>query len=78
MSETDRSRALARFRLIRPFLEDGVPLTTSAAEHGVSLRTLRRWVRRYHAQGLPGLMRKTRTDQGQRQGLRMKLCLGYA
>ncbi|MFL5283489.1 MAG: helix-turn-helix domain-containing protein [Rhodopila sp.] len=48
MSETDRSSsALARFRLIRSFLEDGIPLTTSATEHGVSLRTLRRWVCRY-------------------------------
>ena len=69
MSETDRSSALARFRLIRPFLEDGIPLTTSAAEHGVSVRTLRRWVCRYHTQGLPGLMRKARTDQGQRRSL---------
>ena len=50
MSETDRSRALARFRLIHPFLEDGVPLTASAAEHCERLHMrerLRRVVNRH-------------------------------
>jgi putative transposase len=65
--------ALERFRIIRPFLEGGVPLTAIAAAHAVSLRTLRRWVSGYRARGLPGLARKARTDQGHRRSLSPRL-----
>ena len=34
-------RALDRFQVIRPFLEDGVPLAQIAREQGISLRTAR-------------------------------------
>src|SRR4051795_5666773 len=40
---TQRAQALERFRLIRLFLEDGVPLTHIAAQRQLSVRTLRRW-----------------------------------
>ncbi len=62
-----RSRALARFHTIRPFLEDGVPLTQVAREHGVVLRTARRWVNRYRKEGLTGLARKERGDKDKRK-----------
>ena len=62
-----RSRALARFQVIRPFLEDGVPLTQIAREQGLILRTARRWVDRYRREGLAGLARKERGDKGQRK-----------
>ena len=46
LCDTERSRALARFEIIRPFLENGVPLTRLARERRIVLRTARRWVER--------------------------------
>ena len=40
------SRALTRFQTIRPFLEDGFPLTQIARDLGAVVRTARRWVNR--------------------------------
>ena len=60
LTDEARSRALARFQVIRPFLEDGVPLTQIAREQGLILRTARRWVDRYRREGLTGLPRKER------------------
>jgi putative transposase len=56
--------AVARFRLLRPFLEDGVPLAAVARAAGVPLRTAKRWVRHYRARGLKGLARQSRSDKG--------------
>jgi putative transposase len=56
--------AVTRFRQLRPFLEDGVPLTAVAREAGVPLGTAKRWVHRYRAQGLEGLARRPRSDKG--------------
>jgi putative transposase len=72
-TETQRAQALAHFRLLRPFLEDEVPLPQIAALHRLSLRTLRRWVRQYRAHGLAGLMRAARKDQGHRRSLTPQL-----
>lgn len=55
--------ALERFRLIRPFLEDGVPLAEVARQASVTDRTLRRWIQRYQRDGLEGLVRKLRADK---------------
>ena len=55
LTETQRAQALAHFHLIRPFLDDGVPLTHIATFHRLSVRTLRRWVQQYRAHGLAGL-----------------------
>ena len=38
LTEKERTRALNRFRMLCPFLEHGVPLTTVAKEHGVAWR----------------------------------------
>lgn len=72
-TETQRAQALEHFCLLRPFLEDGVPLPHIAAEHQLSVRTLRRWVQQYRAQGLSGLMRAARKDQRQRRSLTPQL-----
>ena len=61
--ETIKTKALERFRIIRPFLEDGVPLTEVARHAPVSDRTLRRWIQRYNSDGIEGLTRKSRTDK---------------
>ena len=62
-----RSCALARFQIIRPFLEDGVPLTQIAQDQGLVLRTARRWVDRYRREGLVGLARRERNDKDKRK-----------
>lgn len=67
LPEEARSRALARFQIIRPFLEDGVPLAQLAREQDVVLRTARRWVDRYRREGLTGLARKERDDKDKRK-----------
>jgi putative transposase len=65
LAESERQVALQRFQLLHPHLEAGVTLTAIAQEHGLPLRTLQRWVQRYRDQGLVGLVRKKRADQGQ-------------
>jgi putative transposase len=65
----DGERAVARFRLLRPFLEDGVPLAAVARAAEVPLGTAKRWARRYRAQGIAGLARRPRADKGTRRVL---------
>lgn len=64
MPEVERNEALARYRLLRPILEAGVPVSRVAKEVGVSERTVRRWVADYQRDGLAGLVRSSRTDRG--------------
>ena len=67
LCDTERSRALTRFEIIRPFLEDGVPLTRLAKEQQIVLHTARRWVERYRKSGVAGLIRKERNDKDRTQ-----------
>ena len=55
LSESDRTIALSRFKIIQPFLEEGVPLPNIVATENISLSTARRWVARYRKDGLAGL-----------------------
>lgn len=64
LSEVERERAMARFAVLRPHLEDGVALAHAARTAGVALRTAERWLSRYRAAGLGGLARAPRTDGG--------------
>ena len=72
-SSVGREQALERFRIVRPSLEDGVPLARLAREHGLQLRRLQRWVRAYRQQGLDGLAFHARADQGQRRPVSVEL-----
>lgn len=65
LREAERQIAFQRFQLVRPYLEEGVPLTHLAQQYGLALRTLQRWVQQYREKGLAGLARKPRSDQGQ-------------
>lgn len=65
--EERRTEALRRWRVLRPHLEDGAPLPSTAAAAGVPLRTAQRWLTRYRADGLAGLARSTRADRGSRR-----------
>jgi putative transposase len=67
LSEEERDHALSRFRVLRPFLDDGVALARIAEESGLNLRTLRRWVRQYRERGMAGLCRKARADKSKRR-----------
>lgn len=67
MSEVERNRAFERFELLRPSLEDGVPLARVARDRGLALRTARRWAAQYRREGLAGLARKERSDRGKRR-----------
>jgi putative transposase len=69
LTGAQRAEALRRFHLIRPFLEDGVPLTRIAGVHQIPVRTLRRWVQRYRTDGLLGLARPTRKDKDHRRAV---------
>ena len=63
METAIQALALERFRLIRPCLEEGVPLAVLARQAAVTERTLRRWVQRYQRDGLEGLVRKLRAEK---------------
>jgi putative transposase len=64
LSDAERVQALARFRLLQPYLEGQTSLAAVADAQGMPLRTLQRWVAHYRAQGLVGLVRKRRADRG--------------
>ncbi len=67
LTDQERALAIARFEILRPFLQEHAPLTHIARQHQLPLRTLTRWVQHYRSVGLPGLVRRRRCDQGQRR-----------
>ena len=66
-TEAERHEAMRRFAVLRPHLNDGVPLPEAAREAGVPLRSVQRWLTRYHATGVAGLVRAPRSDTGHRK-----------
>ena len=73
LTEEERVVALARYRLIQPCLEQGVPLAQVAKYHDLVRRTVQRWVARYRTHGLAGLTRRGRADRGHSRHLRPEL-----
>jgi putative transposase len=73
LTEEERAVALARYRLIQPCLEQGVPLAQVAKHHGLVRRTVQRGVARYRTHGLAGLTRRGRADRGHSRHLRPEL-----
>ena len=65
LTAQERAQAMERFDLLKPILAGQELLATMAHRHQLSPRTLQRWLQRYHTDGLAGLGRKRRTDQGQ-------------
>ena len=64
LTEAQRDQAMARWQVLRPHIEDGVPTSRLAMQCGVAARTLQRWAARYRADGLAGLARSERADRG--------------
>jgi putative transposase len=62
-----REQAMGRYAVLRPHLEQDVPLARSALAAGVPVRTAERWLARYRLDGLVGLARAPRTDLGRSQ-----------
>ena len=56
-----------RWEVLRPHVQDGVPLPQAAREAQVPLRTAQRWLVRYRAGGLAALARPERSDRGVRR-----------
>ena len=66
LTEARRCEAMARLSVLRPHLEDGVPLAAAARHADVAIRTVERWLALYRRHGLVGLARRPRRDAGQR------------
>lgn len=64
LDEQRRAEAMTRFAVLRPHLEEGVPLTRAAGEAGIPVRTAERWLARYRQGGLASLARPNRRDAG--------------
>jgi putative transposase len=69
LTEKSRALALQRFQIIRPFLENGIPLTEVAKHQCMPLRTLWHWVDQYRHGGVAGLCRKARTEKKSKQSV---------
>ena len=80
LTVAQRETAMARLAVLRPILDDGVPLPRAAASAGVPVRTVQRWLARYRRAGLSGLVRPVRSDAGVHKlvGEAVKLIEGMA
>jgi putative transposase len=67
LGEADRLRALKRFQILRPFLEEEVRLAKIARQEDIPVRTAWEWVNQYRKHGVAGLARKPRSDKYKRQ-----------
>lgn len=73
MGKQQASSAFEKFRILRPHLEEKVPLSKLEELHTVSPSTLKRWLRNYKELGLAELERKQRSDAGERKLLLQEL-----
>jgi len=67
LTEEQRRQAMARFAVLRPHIEEDIPLSEAARNAGVPLRSVQRWLARYRVTGLVGLARTERSDTGDRK-----------
>lgn len=67
LDQQQRAEVMRRWSVLRPVVQDGVPLTVAARDAGVPLRSAQRWLARYRSSGLPGLARAGRSDRGTRR-----------
>lgn len=75
LTEAERSEALESYRIIKPFIEDNIPLVKVAEESSKSYRTLLRWVDKYRKYGLSGLATKRLADSGRHRKVKDELKL---
>jgi putative transposase len=73
LSPDERTRAWQRYQILQHVVEHHMPLAQVARNYGLSLRTLYRWLAQYRRDGLVGLARRGRSDQGHQRGLPLEL-----
>ena len=64
--EIGSAEVAKRMAVLRPYLIDGAPLARVATDAGIPIRTARRWIARYRADGPAGLARPRRPEAGKR------------
>ncbi|MFL0588501.1 helix-turn-helix domain-containing protein, partial [Sphingomonas olei] len=62
--EIGSAEVAKRMAVLRPYLIDGAPLARVATDAGIPIRTARRWIARYRADGPAGLARPRRPEAG--------------
>jgi putative transposase len=73
MSEAARNVAMARYRVIQPYLEQKRSLAMVTDDADVCFRTAQRWVSLYRKLGLVALARKSRDDRCARRVVSPKI-----
>lgn len=63
-TDQELSSALDKFSAIEPCLTEEVTLAEAARQHGVTPRTIERWISAYKREGFRGLVRRRRSDRG--------------
>src|SRR5258705_10512235 len=71
--QASRELALQRYEFLRPHLEGARPLRAIASKASIPYRTAFRWASGYRKDGLAGLDRKSRADQGERRVASLQL-----
>lgn len=73
LTEDKQKEALECYHIIKPFIEESIPLIRISEESSQSYRTLSRWVNQYRKYGLPGLVTKQRSDCGKHRKIKEEL-----
>jgi putative transposase len=73
LSGEERALAMERFQLLEPHLGGQKDLRSISQGAEISVRTLQRWVVGYKRAGLAGLVKKGRTDRGERRAISPRL-----
>ena len=63
----------SKYKIIQPFLEEGLPLSYISISQNIPLRTLQRWCKNYKDQGLSSLQKQPRSDKGKYRNISKKL-----
>ncbi|NJN48065.1 MAG: DDE-type integrase/transposase/recombinase [Candidatus Competibacteraceae bacterium] len=64
LNTNQREKAMARFAVLKPHIDEQVPLSEVARDTNTPARTAQRWLSRYRHGGLAALARSTRSDAG--------------
>lgn len=64
LTASQREEAMARFAVLKPHIDEDVPLSEVARNTNTPTRTAQRWLSRYRNGGLAALARHTRSDAG--------------
>lgn len=69
LSVEERERAWQKYLVLYPCLHGKVSISEVARSHHLPLKTVQRWVRRYHQENLVGLAHRRRSDRGVRRNI---------